>query len=143
MQVESRDAASAEAKAWDHLDAGAVLAQRAEMLENVERALVEISEQMGSGVFKPWEPKYAREFDLSDMATDMQATTQFAALPCPSDAMQMLVAAAYERVATRLGVPKEKVEAAIKSIEEYKPEADFIPPSMGGSPFGQSQGQPA
>lgn len=140
MQVESRDAASAEAKAWDHLDAGAVLAQRAEMLENAEKALVEISDQIGSGgAFKAWEPKYAREFDISNLDSDMAATVQFAGLPCPSDAMQKLIAAAYERVAARLGVPKDKVAEAMKSIETYKPESGMVP-TMGGSPFAQDRG---
>ena len=72
---ESRQVASAESKEWDHLDIEAVLAERAAQLEAIERKMIEVSVSLDS-TFAVYEPVYAREFDVTDIATDFQALLQ-------------------------------------------------------------------
>ncbi len=127
LKTESRAAQSGEAKAWDHLDAEAVLAQRAEVLENAETALVEMSRAVGvNGAFTGWEPRYSRAFDLTPLTEDIESVLKVNGLPLPSKAIMQLVKVAYAKVAQDVGVPNSVVDEMGKLIEEYDPDAKVI-----------------
>lgn len=123
MKTESRAAQSGEAKAWDHADAEAVLAQRAEMLENAEIALVKMSEKIGvGGAFKPWSPKYCRTFDMTTIAEDIESVLKVGQMPMPAKAVMQLVRVAYKKVAAEVGVPADVITEMEKLIDGFDPD---------------------
>lgn len=127
MKTESRAAQSGEAKAWDHADAEALLAQRAELLENAEAALVEMSEKIGvGGAFQKWAPKYSRSFDLTNISDDIESIVRVGQMPMPSKAVMQLVKIAYQKIAAEVGVPDDVVKAMAKLIENFDPEQEAL-----------------
>lgn len=122
---ESRQVASAEAKEWDHLDVGAVIANYAAVAEEAEKKAVEVSVAMGRGTFKGWTPKYARKFDIRNFAADMQAVTQASALPLPPAAEKLLLRAVVRSLAQQFGADDKERDEAIKAVDEYDPNDEF------------------
>ena len=123
---ESRQVSSAEAKQWDHLDVGAVLANYAAVAEEAEKKAVEISVAIGGGTFRGWTPKYSRKFDIRDFAADMQAITQASALSLPPEAEKLMMRAAVRSIATQFGADDKELKAALDSVDEYDPEAEAL-----------------
>lgn len=120
LQQETRQVASAEAKAWDFLDIQQVMRQRAEILEAAETKAIEISHAWDSD-FPVWEPKYNREFDVSDFAEEMKALVQTANMQMPSELMRFILKRIYEAV-KRLGVAKveeKENEIILEAIEAF------------------------
>lgn len=72
LAKDTKQAESAEAKAWDRLDPQAVLAARSSTLEEAEKRAIAVSKQLDSG-FKEYEPKYPRAFDIGDVKADFEA----------------------------------------------------------------------
>jgi hypothetical protein len=118
----------------DHLDAQAVLAQRAETLESLERRLIGISLKMGTGIFTQWEPKYARTFDLSSFSEDMKAIAQVQSMQLPIEAEKMVMSAAINRVGKYLGVTDEEIKEALAAVDKFDPMKQ-ISDIGGGSQF--------
>lgn len=72
LAKDTRQAESAESKAWDRLDPQAVLAARSQLLEEAEKRAIGISLQLDSG-FKEYEPKYPMAFDIGDVKADFES----------------------------------------------------------------------
>lgn len=123
---ESRQVASAEAKQWDHLDVGAVLANYAAVAEEAERKAVAISVAMGGGTFKGWEPKYPRKFDIRSFVDDMKALIEASAIPLPPSGEKMLAKAAARSIGRQFAVEQAEVEQVVKDIETYDPGAEAL-----------------
>jgi hypothetical protein len=127
---ESRQVASAEAKAWDHLDTEAVLAERAGILEEAEQRSVELSSLFGGAIFKPYKVSYQRRFDLSDFAADIKAITEAGALNLPPEAEKMLAKAAMRSAGKRFSNTPQEIDAVMKAIDTYEPpEPVYTPPT--------------
>jgi hypothetical protein len=127
LKTQSLAAQSGEAKAWDHLDAEAVLAQRAEVLENAETALVKMSEQIGvGGAFRAWAPKYSRTFDLTPLAEDIETVMKVGQMPLPSRAVMELVKIAYRKIAGEVGVASEVIDEMSALIDAFDPEQAIL-----------------
>lgn len=128
---ESRQVASAEAKAWDHMDPETVLKERATMLEEIETKAVQISTKMGGGVFKPYVPVYGKKFDISDFAADIAAITSTNGFSLPPKSEKLVQKALVNSIARRFGAPPEEVQAALEEIETYEPPTPiYIPPAL-------------
>jgi len=72
LQKQTRQAESAEAKAWDHLDVEAVMRVNADMLADAERKAVALSSEWDAS-FKTWTPEYSVDFDVGDFKGDIEA----------------------------------------------------------------------
>lgn len=114
---ESKQVASAEAKAWDHLDTETVLAQRSTVLEEAEQKLIELSKIIGGPIFRPYTVSYAKTFDLSDFATDIQGIAQATGLNLPMEAEKILVKAALKSAAKRFNMEPEDLKIALDAVD--------------------------
>jgi hypothetical protein len=138
---ESRQVASAEAKAWDHLDTEAVLAERATVLEEAELRAIELSRIVGGPIFRPYTPQYAKKFDLSDFVADIQAITQATGLTMPPEGEKLLVKAALRSAAKRFNVGAEDLNAVLKAVDAYEPPVpSFTPPERDAAQGGEDGG---
>lgn len=123
LQQESRAAQSGEAKAWDHLDANAVLCDRANLLEEGEIKLVDLSVEWDAVGFPAYKPEYPKSFDVSDFQADIQSITMAAQMQMPVELLRVLQAKLLELVdqigSSRLtNEEKGAVLDAIKKFEE-------------------------
>lgn len=129
---ESRQVASAEAKAWDHMDPESVLKERATMLEEIEAKAVDISARLGGPVFKPYTPVYGKKFDISDFAADIQALTSTSGFSLPPKSEKLVTKALVNALARRFGADKKELAEALKEVETYEPPMpDFTLPHVG------------
>lgn len=69
---ESRQVQSAESKKFDHLDTEMTLRSRASMLQQAEKALINISLALDNS-WSAYEPEWAMNFDVSDLSADTSA----------------------------------------------------------------------
>jgi len=127
---ESRQVASAEAKAWDHMDPETVLKERATMLEEIETKAVEVSATMGGGVFKPYVPMYGKKFDITDFAADIAAITSTAGFSLPPKSEKLVQVALVKSIARRFSIQEDELQAALDEIETYEePTPVYIQPN--------------
>lgn len=116
---ESRQVASAEAKAWDHMDPEAVLAERATVLEEAETKAVEISAALGGPVFKAYRPVYSKSFDITDFAADIQAITQTGGFSLPPLSEKLIQKALVGSIGKRFNVPAVDLQKALAEIDTF------------------------
>ena len=130
---DTRQVASAEAKAWDHLDPEAVLRERAILLEETEKKAVVISRQMDS-TFSEYAPEYGKSFDISDVTEDMQTVVGLNNMDMPFSARKELMRAAIEIIDKMTGIPDERKKIILAEIDGMKePEmSEFMPPVVPG-----------
>lgn len=137
---ESRQVASAESKQWDHLDTEAVLAERATVLEEAETKCIEMSIKIGGPIFTPYHADYAKKFDITDFASDIQSiTTATAGLDMPRAAEKMLLKSALRSSAKRFNVPNVELDAALKAVDAYEPALPTYTPQDFNDPGNQNQ----
>lgn len=122
MEQESRQVASAEAKAWDFLDVSSVMRASAEQLEDIESKCVDLMIKWDSSV-KPWTPVYNRDFDVGNFKDEMSGLIMAANVSMPAEMYRELLTKIYERL-NRLGAEsdKETQETVRKAIAEYSAE---------------------
>lgn len=125
---ESRQVASAEAKQWDHLDVEAVLAERASLLEAIERKAVALSVLLDS-TFEVYEPAYSREFDVSDVASDFQALIQVANVVTTPEAVREVQFAGVHLLSKITPIPSDRLQRITDEIAAMNPtEAGVVAP---------------
>ena len=99
---ESRQVESAESKAFDHMDTNSTLGNRAVMIEQAEKRLIELS-QMFDRDFKAWDPIYCKDFDVIDIAAVAAALQQSANMPDKTPLVRKLIAKAHVRILKEVG----------------------------------------
>lgn len=119
MRKQGLQAQSAEAKEWDHLDVGAVLAKRANMLDDAETRLVQLS-KIVDPKFKEWEPKYSTKFNVRSFEEDLKAITEALSIGLPGEAEKMLMRACVSRIADELNVPDKQRKLALDAIDQHE-----------------------
>lgn len=92
LSKDTKQAESAEAKAWDRLDPQAVLSARAQTLEESEKRAIDISLQLDSG-FKKYVPVYPTAFDIGDVKADFESLLTLDALGMPDEARREMMRA--------------------------------------------------
>jgi len=133
LRQESRAAQSGEAKAWDHLDANAVLCDRANLLEESEQKLVDLSVEWDAAGFPYYEPEYPKSFDVSDFQADIQSVVNASALQMPVELLRVLQAKLLELV-DQIGSSRltdEEKEAILEAIKNFKEAAMTSPWDVG------------
>ena len=121
LEQQSRQVASAEAKAWDFLDVAAVMTARAELLEDAERKAVNLSVAWDD-TFEAWEPKYNRDFDVGDFQAEIAAIVMAGNMSVPDSVSKMLTRKLVQR-ADRIGsqLTPEELEVILDDIESWTP----------------------
>lgn len=123
LEQSSRQVASAEAKAWDFLDVAAVMASRAQLLEEIETKVVQVSMAWDDS-FEGWEPEYNRDFDIGDFKSEIEAIVMAGNMNVPPEVSKEVVKKLVDRL-DRIGSPltdEEKAEV-YESIEAWNPDA--------------------
>ncbi len=122
LQQESKQVASADAKAWDFLDVQQVMKERATILEDAEEKAVELSKMWDSS-FKEWTPAYNKTFDISDPKADMETIVlgqQMETTPT----MQKIAMRKWVDVTKRIGsgdITPEELKDALQEIADFTP----------------------
>jgi hypothetical protein len=126
---ESKQVASAEAKAWDHLDTESVLAQRATVLEEAEQKLIELSQVIGGPIFTPYTVSYSKKFDLSNFLEDVQGIVAINGLSLPIEASKLLSKAAMKSAGKRFNLEPDDVQVAMDAIDDQEEPPPYTPPA--------------
>jgi len=116
MQQETRQVASAEAKAWDHLDISVMLSQRAQRLEEAETWVVDTAQRLDA-TFQEYEPQYPRDFDISEFETTIKTITEMQLLGGPQSFKNELLLQAVELLDDKFGIPEERKQQIIEEIQ--------------------------
>ncbi len=129
LAQETRQVASAEAKAWDYLDVAQVMRERAEILEDAEKKAIAIMTQWDSSI-QPWEPVYNRTFDAGSFSTEIQAITQAMTVSMPDELTRFLLSKLFDR-ARKIGtnsVDPEEETLIAEAIKNFAPAAGAMTP---------------
>ena len=73
LRKSTKQAESASAKEWDHIDLDAVMKERADVLEDAEKKAVKISKIIDKD-FSDYVPEYNRKFSVGGFEADMKST---------------------------------------------------------------------
>ena len=122
LQKESKQVASAEAKAWDFLDVKQVMKERALILEDAEMKAVQMSKAWDTS-FAEWQPEYNKAFDVSDPTADMQAIVLGQQMQLTPTMQKISLKKALD-VLKRVGsgdIADEDIEEAMQEIAEFQP----------------------
>lgn len=131
---ETRQVQTAESKQFDQLDTNSTLGRRAIMLQNAEKALVELSRIFDKN-FMAWEPSYPSKFDVVDVAELSQALVQMSNMPDKTPKVKQIMAKVAVRILKELAagiIPNAEFEDALAEIDKH----DFSEPAMLPNPFG-------
>jgi hypothetical protein len=125
LEQESRQVASAEAKAWDFMDVSAVMKSRAEMLQDAESKCVEISKAWDFD-FQEWTPVYNTDFDIGNFKDEITALVMAGNMPMPKEVMQEVIKKLVDRF-DRIGSPidDERKAELTAAIENWDANAAF------------------
>jgi len=122
---ETAQIASAESKAWDHLDPAAVMRSRAARLEEAERKMVDLSRELDS-TFPEYEAVYPKTFAMVDFASDIKAVVELDQAVTASSLRRELERVKAKLVAQRFGVPPERMDEIGEEIDG----GDFSMPKL-------------
>lgn len=130
---DTRQVASAEAKAWDHLDPEAVLRERAILLEEIEKKAIAVSKQLDV-TFSEYSPEYGKSFDITDIQQDMQTLIGLGNLDLPFSGKKEVMRAAVELIDKMEGIPNDRKQAIFDEIDAMEEPAlpYFEPPARSG-----------
>lgn len=120
LQSESRQVASAEAKAWDFLDVAQVMKVRAQVLEAAEKKIAQIVNAW-DGSITAWTPAYNTEFDIGDFQQEVNALIMASNASMPPEMYRGVLKKLFDRI-DRVGASfaaeqREEIEAAISGFE--------------------------
>lgn len=121
---ETRQVQTAEAKAFDQMDTNATLGNRALLLQEAEKRLVELSRYFDPN-FGAYVPIYPTNFDVVDAAAMSQAIDVVVNLPQATLGMRKICLMAGLRLLSDLGaVGEEEYNEAVEEIKALKPAPD-------------------
>jgi len=141
MQQNTRQVASAEAKAWDFLDVSQVMRERAELLEECEARAVAIMTTWDPTI-TPWEPKYNRNFDVGNFEQEIKSITEALMVSMPDELNRFLLGKLYER-SKKIGttaLTEEQEKAISNAIQIFAPNA-FMEGMPGGEGDDDGEGE--
>ena len=126
LQIDSKQIESADAKSLDRLDSNAVLAQKAQILQEAEEKAVAISNALDKD-FKVYKPLYNMRFDVSNLKEDVEAIIMLNNLDLPDSSRRLLNKAALEKIekVANMGISTKERQEAIHDIEEQQFMAGF------------------
>lgn len=128
---ETRLIQTAESKEYDQLDTESTLKNRALLMQEAEKALIEVS-LLIDPLFVEYEPEWPTSFDVVDTERDATTIQLIANMPDATPAIRKLALIAALRVLQEIaGQNQEMIDQARKEIEE----ADFSEPPMLRDPF--------
>jgi len=115
-RTDTKQVQSAASKAWDHLDPSATLANRAALLEETERAVVDISKSLDSD-FKTWDPAYPRQFNMVDMLADLKTVIDLQGLTLPPSAIRESMRIGVELLDHVRKIPEDRKRQIMDDIK--------------------------
>ena len=145
LQIDSKQVESADAKNLDRLDSNAVLAEKAQVLQEAEEKAIKISKAWDSS-FAEYQPIYNDRFDVSNLKEDVEAIIMLNNLEFPDSVKRLLNKAGLEKVAkiATMSISDEEMQDAMSDIEgqTFEVGMEFGAQDMGDDPSGQENDNP-
>lgn len=120
LQQETREAISAESKAWDFLDIEAVMRERANVLEDAEKKAVAISKAWDND-FPGWLPTYNRTFAVRDFKAEVEALVMAGNVSMPPEMQKFVLEKLFDAI-SQLGaetIDPKRQDKIIKAISDF------------------------
>ncbi len=120
VQSESKEAQTAESKAWDHQNVSQFLASRADMLEQSEMLVWQIMNRWDSTIKVP-DVSYNREYAIIDLKDAVAAILEFDTINAGDEFKREVARAAVDllgRVKRVDAETRKKIEAEIETLTE-------------------------
>lgn len=136
---ETRQVQTAESKQFDQLDTNSTLGNRALILQDAERRIIELT-RMFDPTFKAWDPVYPTDFDVVDVSGLSAALAQLANMPNKTPKVKKIEAKAAVRVLKELsaGIATDtEIAEALAEIDK----TDFEAPAALPDPFARFRDQ--
>jgi hypothetical protein len=133
LQIDSKQIESADAKNLDRLDSNAVLAEKAQVLEEAEIKAVELT-KMWDADFAEYEPVYNDSFDVSNLKEDVEAIIMLNNLDLPDSSKRLLNKAALDKVrkVSHMSITEDEYKVAQDDIEDQSFSVPFAPSAADG-----------
>ena len=116
LQQDTKQVASAESKAWDHLDVEQVMKERASILQDAERKAVLISMQWDPE-FPEWDPEYNSDFNITNFKEDIEALIKANDSNLPIEMKQQIQKHILHILDKKIKISDEDKESIISSID--------------------------
>ena len=120
VQSASREAQTAESKAWDFQNVTQFLANRADLLEQAELAAWELLHEYDPAVPVP-ELQYNRKFAVCDLAANIQGLLQLSSLPGGTQYQRGVMRAALDLLDKIGSLTPEQYNAISAEIDKLEP----------------------
>lgn len=143
VMQETKQVASAEAKAFDHNEVAAVMGERAGVLEQAEAKGAEITNQYDPSL-PVWRPEYSREFKVDDSGAHVEPLVKALNVSMPPELHRFGLERLYGAI-RGLGTGKldpEREAAILAAIEDFDPGAGMVDVLSGARP-GEGDGTQA
>ena len=119
FQGESKQVASGESKAWDFQDVSAVMKQKAEMLQDVERKCVDMTKAFDPN-FEEWQVTYNTDFDIGDFEAEIRAIVLAGNMPKPIEMDRYILKkllSRFERVGSQ--TEQKALDVILAAIDQF------------------------
>lgn len=136
---ETRQIQTAESKQFDQLDTNSTLANRAQVLKDVEMRMVEMC-RVFDAAFPQWEAQYPESFDVVDLAALSKSLVEMSNMPEKTEKVKKLMAKVALRILKETAqgyISDEEIEEAMQEIDE----TDFSEKPL-PNPFDQLKNPP-
>jgi len=131
---ETRQVQTAESKQFDQMDTNSTLGNRAIMIQDAERKMIDLTKVFDPS-FKSYDPVYPSDFDVVDVAALGSALQVAGNMPDKTPKMRKLLAKAQVRVVKELAsgiATDDEINEVLDEIEEH----DFETQTLLPNPFG-------
>lgn len=129
MNRETRQVQTAEAKAFDQLDTSSTLGNRAMLLQEAEKRIVDMA-KVFDPTFEAWDPVYPCKFDVVDVAALSQAVTMILNLPdIPPKLMKVALKCTAKILKEIAAVSEDELEEVNEAIDELPDERPQLAPN--------------
>ena len=125
LQKESRQVASAESKAWDHLDLEQVMKDRAKILEDAENKAIAISNKWDPD-FIMYTATYPTKFDLTSFKEDMDALLSVGNISMPKEMNQYVLGKIFDQVKKEYDITPEQDAKITEAIKVFGDDSSVI-----------------
>lgn len=118
LQAETKQVASADAKAWDFLDIEMVMKERAEILQEAEQKCVNISKAWDKD-FPEYTPIYNKKFSISNIKEEMETLIMAGNVSMPDEMTKMILRKMFNKLTKGDELSKEETQKVLDSIDVF------------------------
>jgi cbb3-type cytochrome oxidase cytochrome c subunit len=126
LQAETKQVASAESKAWDHLDIEQVMKERAEVLQEAEEKCIKISNAWDSD-FPVYQPVYNKKFDVEDFRSEMETLVLAGNVSMPDEMTRVILRKMFNKLVKGEELSSEENQTVLDAIDNFTNSLSITP----------------